>query len=91
MLASDIPALPRGVRLHRDRVRGTWVLLAPERAVTLDQIGHAILSEVDGHRSFGEITQALADRYSAPVEQIRDDSASFLTALRNRRFLDVTP
>ena len=43
-----IPALPRGVRLHHDRVRGGWVLLAPERAVTLDTIAHAILSEVDG-------------------------------------------
>ncbi|WP_299964099.1 pyrroloquinoline quinone biosynthesis peptide chaperone PqqD [uncultured Roseobacter sp.] len=91
MEITDIPALPRGVRLHHDRVRSAWVLLAPERAVTLDQVGHAILSEVDGTRSFGEITSALADRYSAPVDEIRKDSAEFLGALRNRRFLDVTP
>ncbi|MEM7731517.1 MAG: pyrroloquinoline quinone biosynthesis peptide chaperone PqqD [Pseudomonadota bacterium] len=87
----DIPSLPRGVRLHFDKVRENWVLLAPERAVTLDPVGHAILQEVDGTRSFGEITAALADKYNAPEDQIRDDSAGFLGALRTRRFLDVRP
>lgn len=90
METSDIPALPRGVRLHHDKVRDAWVLLAPERAVTLDPVGHAILTEVDGARSFGEITRTLADRYNAPIEQIVNDSAGFLDALRDRRFLDVT-
>ena len=90
MNPADIPTLPRGVRLHFDRVRDTWVLLAPERAVTLDMVGHAILSEVDGRRSFGEITQMLAAKYDAPPEQIAEDSAGFLSALRDRRFLDVT-
>ncbi|MEP3637198.1 MAG: pyrroloquinoline quinone biosynthesis peptide chaperone PqqD [Paracoccaceae bacterium] len=90
MDSADIPTLPRGVRLHFDKVRDKWVLLAPERAVTLDPIGHAILSEVDGARSFGEITQALADKYNAPADQIAADSAGFLNALRDRRFLDVS-
>ena len=87
----DVPTLPRGVRIHFDKVRENWVLLAPERAVTLDPVGHAILQEVDGVRSFGEITAALAVKYNAPEDQIRDDSAGFLSALRTRRFLDVTP
>ncbi|MEO9652541.1 MAG: pyrroloquinoline quinone biosynthesis peptide chaperone PqqD [Roseobacter sp.] len=89
MLTTEIPKLPRGVRLHHDRVRDAWVLLAPERAITLDAVGHAILTEVDGTRSFGEITLVLADRYDAPQEEIEKDSAGFLTALRNRRFLDI--
>ena len=89
MDAQDIPCLPRGVRLHFDKVRDTWVLLAPERAITLDAIGHAILSEVDGERSFDQITRALAEKYQAPQDQIRSDSAGFLQALRNRLFLDV--
>lgn len=91
MQAQDIPTLPRGVRLHYDKVRSTWVLLAPERAVTLDEVGHAILSEVDGQRSFGEITSSLAEKYNAPAEEIAKDSSGFLGALRDRRFLDVTP
>ena len=89
MQASDVPLLPRGVRLHYDKVRKTWVLLAPERAITLDMVGQAILSEVDGTRSFGEITQALAAKYDAPAEQIANDSAGFLGALRDRRFLEL--
>ena len=86
---NDVPSMPRGVRIHIDKVRENWVLLAPERAVNLDPVGHAILQEVDGVRSFGEITAALAEKYEAPPDQIREDSAGFLSALRNRRFLDV--
>lgn len=89
MEPQDIPTLPRGVRLHHDKVRDQWVLLAPERAITLDQVAHAVLSEVDGARTFQQITEALAEKYSAPVEQIAEDSAGFLSALRDRRFLDV--
>jgi pyrroloquinoline quinone biosynthesis protein D len=91
MRAEDVPSLPRGVRLHFDKVRDTWVLLAPERAVTLDMIGHAILSRVDGARSFGDITRLLSETYGAPEAQIAEDSASFLNALRDRRFVDVLP
>jgi pyrroloquinoline-quinone synthase len=46
-----VPALPRGVRVHEDRVRGMTVLLAPERVVKLDAIGAAILAEADGHHA----------------------------------------
>lgn len=91
MEAEKIPALPRGVRLHFDKVRDTWVLLAPERTVTLDAIGHAILSEVDGRRNFGRIVSDLAEKYAAPTEQITEDAGAFLKTLQNRRFLDVSP
>lgn len=84
-----IPVLPRGVRVHFDRVRDTWVLLAPERTVTLDAIGHAILSEVDGTRPFDQITRTLADKYQAPQDQIARDCAAFLKTLADRRFLDL--
>ncbi len=91
MQQTDIPVLPRGVRLHHDKVRDAWVLLAPERAIMLDAVGHAILTEVDGLRSFGEITAALAAKFNAPQEQIESDSAGFLAALRGRRFLEMAP
>ena len=54
-------------------------------------IGHAILSRVDGARSFGDITRLLSETYGAPEVQIAEDSASFLNALRDRRFVDVLP
>lgn len=91
MEPTDIPVLPRGVRLHYDKVRDIWVLLAPERAIMLDMVGHAILAEVDGTRSFGTIAATLAARYDAPARQVAEDSGGFLNALRARRFLEIAP
>lgn len=89
--AEAVPYLPRGVRLRFDAVRGTWVLLAPERAIRLDQIGHAILSRVDGVRGFGAITRDLAAAFQAPEDQIAADSAGYLSALIDRRILELRP
>lgn len=89
MEPDDIPVLPRGVRLHFDKVRDIWVLLAPERAIMLDTVGQAVLSEIDGARSFGDIITTLVEKYEAPKEQIEQDSAGFLVALCNRRFLEL--
>ena len=91
MKGTDVPSLPRGVRLHRDRVRDQWVLLAPERALALDAVGHAVLSEVDGARDFDGIVATLAARYQAPSERIAADAAGFLDALVARRIVDVAP
>lgn len=89
MIAQDsIPMLPRGVRLHEDKLREGWVLLAPERTIDLDPIGLAILSEVDGSCSFGDLVAALAAKYQAPAEQIEGDVTEFLTGLADRRFLE---
>ncbi|MEI4263391.1 pyrroloquinoline quinone biosynthesis peptide chaperone PqqD [Roseovarius sp. D0-M9] len=83
----DIPYLPRGVRLSDDRVRGIRVLQAPERAMQLDSVGDAILSEVDGARSMSAITAVLAARYNAPEDQIAGDVRDFLTGLIERRMV----
>ena len=87
---ASVPVLPRGVRLHHDRVRDTWVLLAPDRAVRLDPVGHAVLSEIDGKRSFGTIVAALAAKYDAPEDRIAEDSRGLLTGLLNRRMLELS-
>ena len=85
----QIPYLPRGVRLADDRLRGIRVLQAPERAMQLDAIGDAILSELDGTRSMAAITRALAARYNAPEDQIAGDIRDFLTGLIERRMVFV--
>ncbi|MBM3603385.1 MAG: pyrroloquinoline quinone biosynthesis peptide chaperone PqqD [Alphaproteobacteria bacterium] len=85
----DVPYLPRGVRLQGDRVRGIRVLQAPERAMQLDQIGEAILGELDGSRSMAAIVAGLAARYQAPEEQIAGDVRDFLTGLIERRMVFV--
>lgn len=87
---SAIPMIPRGVRLHEDKVRGGWVLLAPERTIKLDPIGLAILTEIDGACTFGDLVANLASKYQAPVDQITGDVSEFLSGLADRRFLELT-
>lgn len=87
--AQTVPVIPRGVRLHEDRVRGRWVLLAPERTIDLDPIGLAILQEVDGKRDFQTVVAGLAAKYDAPADQISGDVAEFLSGLADRRILDL--
>lgn len=67
------------------------MLLAPERAIALDQIGHAILSRIDGIRDFGAITRDLAESFGAPIEDVARDSGEFIEALAERRILEVGP
>lgn len=88
-----VPYLPRGVRLHDDKLRGIRVLLAPERAIELDMIGDAILSELDHRRSLGQVIDHLAQTYAAPRDQIAADVREFLGGLIERRmvFLEAAP
>lgn len=83
----QVPAFRPGVRLHHDKVRGQWVLLAPERVVELDPIAHAILGQVDGHRSIGEIAAQLAAEYDAPLEQVGQDIRELMADLHGKRLL----
>lgn len=85
------PALLSGVRVHWDRVRGRWFLLAPERAISLDETGAAILAETDGARPLAEIVERLAARYDAPPERIAGDVRAFLAGLVERRMAEVRP
>ncbi|WP_312524663.1 pyrroloquinoline quinone biosynthesis peptide chaperone PqqD [Paracoccus sp. (in: a-proteobacteria)] len=83
------PYLPRGVRLHDDRLRGIRVLLAPERAIELDAIGDAILSNLDGSRNLGQLIDHLSAAYAAPRDMIAGDVREFLTGLIERRMIFV--
>lgn len=85
----DCPVILRGVRTHFDKVRNVWLLLAPERALKLDDVGRAILDEVDGTRSFGEITEILAKKYDAPLERISEDARTYLSGLIARRMVEA--
>ncbi|MEO0359709.1 MAG: pyrroloquinoline quinone biosynthesis peptide chaperone PqqD [Pseudomonadota bacterium] len=82
------PYLPRGVRLHWDKVRETHVLLGPERALMLDQIAHAILSRVDGAASEAAIVDDLSTTFGAPRDQVAGDVAAFLDDLAGKRLLE---
>lgn len=83
------PFLPRGVRLKRCDVRQGWFLLAPERALKLDQTGVAVLQAVDGVRDFDAITAHLAEAFNAPRDRIAVDAGRFLAALIARRMVET--
>ncbi|AOF93397.1 pyrroloquinoline quinone biosynthesis peptide chaperone PqqD [Sinorhizobium sp. RAC02] len=88
MNADPVPLLPRGTRLHHDRVRDTMVLLVPERTLLLDEIGTAILQEVDGRSTLAAISNRLAERYGAPPEDVANDVRGFLDGLVAQRLVD---
>lgn len=83
------PRLLSGCRTKYDKVRGIWVLLAPERAIKLDPIGAAILAETDGTRDFGSVVDILAEKYNAPRDQIAGDAATFLGSLIEKRMMEL--
>jgi pyrroloquinoline quinone biosynthesis protein D len=84
-----IPALPPGVRLHWDAVRGSHVLLAPERVLMLDEVGHAILSRVDGVTGLDALIVGLASDFEAPVAEVGPDVTEFLSGLARERLVDL--
>lgn len=83
------PVLPRGVRLHWDKVRESHVLLGPERALMLDQIAYEILKRVDGEASDAAISEDLAATFGAPIGQVAADVKSFLDDLADKRLVEA--
>lgn len=88
MTPETVASLPRGVRLHWDRVRATHVLLAPERALMLDEVGHAVLSRLDG-RTCAALVEGLAADFGADPADVGPDVAEFLGGLARERLVDL--
>lgn len=85
--AGTRPALPRHVRLRFDKARQMWLLLAPERVLTPDDIAVEVLQLCDGDRTISAIAAMLARRYAAPDAQIAADVAAMLQDLADKGFL----
>jgi len=78
---ASIPRLPGGVRLHEDKVRGTWTLLGPERVFELDEISVEILQRCTGEATLRAIEQDLAETFDAELSEIQDDVRDFLNGM----------
>lgn len=76
-----IPRFPPGVRLHEDKARSRWVVMAPERMFIPDETALEVLRLVDGTRDEEAIVALLAEKFAAPVEEIRADVAEMLRDL----------
>ncbi|MGB0085548.1 MAG: pyrroloquinoline quinone biosynthesis peptide chaperone PqqD [Rhodomicrobiaceae bacterium] len=81
------PVLPRFVHLHEDRVRGRWVLLAPERIVEPDEVAIEVLRLCDGLRTVGQIAEELAASYDAPSAEILRDIVGLLQDLADKGYI----
>lgn len=86
---TDVPFLPRGVRLRRCERRQAWFLLAPERAVRLDAVAAAILRGLDGMRDVSALVAGLARDFRAPEERVARDVRAFLADLIDRRMVET--
>jgi pyrroloquinoline quinone biosynthesis protein D len=85
----SIVFLPRGVRIKEDTVRERIVIVAPERTVALDEVGHAILNKLDGERTLADVVEILAKQYNAPKQDIGNDVVAFIKDLLGRGYLEI--
>jgi len=83
------PRLRPWVRLHHDRVRGAWVLLAPERVLFPCPTSLTILERCDGARTLESIVSELAAEFEAPRDDIARDVDAMLGELAEKDFLQV--
>ena len=82
--AFNPPAFNRGFRLRHDEVRGSWVVLAPERLFMLDGPAVEVLKLVDGARTVPEIVDELAVKFAAPREVIARDVDAMLRDMSDK-------
>jgi pyrroloquinoline quinone biosynthesis protein D len=87
---ATVAKLARGVRLQRDEVRGRVVLLAPERALALDEVAIKIVEALDGVRTVDQIVDGFVQAYNAPRDQIVGDVTAFLRELADRRMVELS-
>jgi pyrroloquinoline quinone biosynthesis protein D len=83
---ADALRYARGVRLHTEGDDVAW-LLVPEGVLDLNASARAVLELVDGTRTVDDIAALLAQRYDAPIDELRTDVASLCGSLRERGFL----
>ena len=86
---TDHVALPAWVRLHFDRVRDRWVLLAPERVLFPCATSVTIIERLGEGQGLGDLVTSLADEFEAPRDTISGDVRRMLQGLADQGFLAV--
>ncbi|GJM02395.1 MAG: coenzyme PQQ synthesis protein D [Rhodomicrobium sp.] len=87
VVAETTPKLPRFVKMRHDKGRDRWIMLAPERILTPDEIAVEVLKLCDGERTVTAIASEMAQTYKAPVEVIEKDIITMLQGLSDKGFL----
>jgi pyrroloquinoline quinone biosynthesis protein D len=81
------PRLARGVRLQEDRVRGGFVLLAPERVLQANGTAVEVVRLCDG-RTVATIIDDLAARFAVDRARIAADVTALLADLVAKRMVE---
>jgi pyrroloquinoline quinone biosynthesis protein D len=84
-----IPRFADGVRLHHDKARARWVVMAPERMFIPDETALEVLHLVDGARDLDAIIDALVAKFEAPRDVIAADVQAMVEDLTNRGALQA--
>jgi len=79
--------MPRYLKLRHDAGRDRWVLLAPERILTPDQVAVSVLQLCDGERTVEDIAANLAKEYSALADVIAKDVIELLQDLADKGYI----
>ena len=83
------PRLRPGVRLKFDPVRHQWVLLSPERVLTLDSIGVQLIQKMNGQMQLATIALDCASEYDAPLAKITSDILHFVQTLIDKTIVEL--
>jgi pyrroloquinoline quinone biosynthesis protein D len=83
------PRFAPGVRLHHDKARARWVVMAPERMFIPDETALEVLQLVDGARDLDAIIDALVAKFEAPRDMIAADVQAMVEDLTNRGALQA--
>ena len=83
------PRFAPGVRLHHDKARARWVVMAPERMFIPDETALEVLQLVDGARDLDAIIDALVAKFEAPRDVIAADVQAMVEDLTNRGVLQA--
>jgi pyrroloquinoline quinone biosynthesis protein D len=81
------PQLARHAKLRFDDTRKRWILLAPERLLTLSETAVAMLNLCDGARSIDGIATKLAAEFNASAAAILDDILPMLQDLTDKGYI----
>ena len=85
-LDSSRPRLAAGC--HWGKQGEDRVVLVPEGMIRLQGTGQSVLELCDGERTLQEIVETLSSRYRTGTAKIREDVATFLEALQQKRVVD---
>ena len=90
ILSGDsVPCLPGHVKLHQDKTRDRWVLLAPERLLEPDDAALSVLQLCDGKITIAQISNQLAQIYDTSNKQILQDILPMLQDLADKEFIQT--